>query len=448
VQPYAVQASYGGPEGLRRLVDSAHRHGIAVVLDVVYNHLGPEGNYLGEFGPYFTDKYHTPWGSAINYDDRGSDEVRRLVVDNARYWISEYHIDGLRLDAIHGIFDFSPRHVLADVADAARSVGAAQGRTVVVIGESDMNDPRVLRDVSQGGYGLDGQWADDLHHAIHASLTGETRGYYSDFGQAAQVADGFRTPFIFRGQHSPYRGRRHGAPAEGFSRDRFVVASQNHDQVGNRAAGDRLTTLLDPARLRLASALVLLSPYVPLLFMGEEYGETAPFQYFISHSDPELVKAVQQGRRREFESFGWADDVPDPQAEDTFRRSKLNWDERNRGDHARIMAMYRDLLRLRRMEPALRPGQSAIEVLDNGRAFAAMMKPEGAKYLLAVFNVSDSMMKLQLPGDGWRTIFDAHDEAYGAAAGMKHPRQLRSVGGAVRCELRPYAALLLEPEHA
>ncbi|HEY0994982.1 MAG TPA: malto-oligosyltrehalose trehalohydrolase, partial [Gemmatimonadaceae bacterium] len=286
VHLYATQSSYGGPDGLRRLVDAAHRTGLAVILDVVYNHLGPEGNYLDAFGPYFTGAYRTPWGRALNYDGPDSDEVRGWVLDNARQWIRDYHVDGLRLDAVHGIFDHGAVHLLEEIAAAVHAEGDAAGRRAVCIAESDLNDPRVVRATAEGGYALDAQWADDFHHAVHALLTGERSGYYADFGEAGQVAAALREPFVYAGQYSPHRRRRHGAPSTGIPRDRFVVAIQNHDQVGNRATGDRLAGLVEPARYRLAASLLLLSPYVPLIFMGEEYGETNPFQYFVHHSDP------------------------------------------------------------------------------------------------------------------------------------------------------------------
>ena len=362
VELYAVQNSYGGPDGLKQLVDAAHAEGLGVILDVVYNHVGPEGNYLPLYGPYFTEKYKTPWGPALNYDDAHSDDVRRYVVDNALYWITEYHVDGLRLDAIHGIFDFSPKHLLQEIAEAVHKQADRLGRRVVVIGESDLNDPRVVRAVEEYGYGLDAQWSDDFHHAVHAALTGETIGYYSDFGDTEWIAASLREPFAYDGRRSLHRKRKHGGSSAGLPRERFVVAIQNHDQVGNRAAGDRLSTTLTAEQFRLATALLLLSPYVPLLFMGQEYGETNPFPYFVSHGDEQLVQAVREGRRKEFESFGWGDDVPDPQAEETFRRSVLDRAKATQPQHAAIVELHRDLLALRAAEPSLRPDASTIEV--------------------------------------------------------------------------------------
>ncbi|MFL5582196.1 MAG: malto-oligosyltrehalose trehalohydrolase, partial [Gemmatimonadaceae bacterium] len=368
VHPYAPQSTYGGPEGLRRLVDAAHAEGLAVILDVVYNHLGPEGNYLGQYAPFFTDRYRTPWGGALNYDDVESDEVRRYFIDNALHWVTEYHVDGLRLDAVHAIFDFGARHVLEELATAVREQGRRLGREVVVIGESDLNDPRVVRPAERGGWGLDGQWSDDFHHAVHAALTGETDGYYADFGSVAHVAKALRDRFVYDGRYSAHRRRRHGAPCTDVPGERFVVCIQNHDQVGNRAAGERLSALLGFEQQKLAAALMLLAPYVPMLFMGEEYGEANPFQYFVSHGDRQLVEAVRQGRRREFAAFGWRTDVPDPQSEETFRNSCLDPDAGRRGRGAAMRALYRDLLALRRSQPALRPGAPVKRVDCDERA--------------------------------------------------------------------------------
>jgi maltooligosyltrehalose trehalohydrolase len=359
---YAPHSAYGGPEGLRRLVNAAHELGLAVILDVVYNHVGPEGGHLGGFGPYFTDRYRTPWGQAVNYDGAGSDEVRRFVIDNALYWITEYHVDGLRLDAIHGIYDSSARHVLRELADAVRIQAAGLGRRVVVIGESDLNDPRVLHDGSCG-YAFDAQWSDDLHHAIHARLTGERGGYYSDFdGGVPSIAKALRDRFVYDGRYSAYRRRRHGASAAGIPADRFIVCIQNHDQVGNRATGDRLSALVPFGARKLAAALYLLSPYVPMLFMGEEYDEQRPFLYFVSHGDPALVESVRNGRREEFKAFGWGQEVPDPQDEGTFLRSRLDRTRSAAPEGRAMRNLYRALLAVRSSERLLRPGVAAAEV--------------------------------------------------------------------------------------
>ncbi|WHZ25902.1 MAG: malto-oligosyltrehalose trehalohydrolase [Nitrospira sp.] len=356
VHPYAPQHSYGGPHGLQRLVDACHRHGLAVFLDVVYNHIGPEGAYLAEFGPYFTERYRTPWGAAVNYDEAGSDHVRQFVLDNVRMWIRDYHFDGLRLDAIHAIYDFGARHILRDIKEAAQAASEGRDYGAYIVAESDLNDVRIVLPREQGGYGLDAQWSDDFHHAVHTCLTGERQGYYIDYGRPEQLAKALTDTFVFDGCYSRSRDRRHGGSAEGLPGDRFVVCTQNHDQIGNRAAGDRLSTLLPPPAQRLAASLMLLAPYLPLLFMGEEYGEPRPFQFFCSFSDPALIENVRAGRRREFEAFHRDGDVPDPQAESTFAASRLSWSWEADPHRAGLRRLYQDLLRARREWPALRDG--------------------------------------------------------------------------------------------
>lgn len=356
--PFAVQASYGGPDGLKRLVNACHMMGLAVILDVVYNHLGPEGNYLGDFGPYFTDRYRTPWGSAVNYDGPDSDAVRHYVISNALYWLTEYHIDALRLDAIHGIFDFGACHILKELTLAVHQQAGRLGRQVFVIAESDLNDVRIIDPPTYGGYGLDGQWNDDFHHALRVVLTGERKGYYQDFHDLKDLGTAMREGFVYSGQHSTYRRRRHGNSSEYCRPSRFVVFSQNHDQIGNRAVGDRLSTQLPFDALKVAHAAVLLSPNIPLLFMGEEYGETAPFQYFIEHGDPELVKAVQLGRQREFAHFGWKpEDIPDPQDPATFERSRLHHTDHD--DHQTALLRWTSaLIQLRKTIPVFAAGNT------------------------------------------------------------------------------------------
>jgi maltooligosyltrehalose trehalohydrolase len=343
--PYAVQASYGGPDGLKTLVNAAHRCGLAVVLDVVYNHLGNEGNYLRMFGPYFTPKHRTPWGDAINYDQPGSEGVRRYFIENALYWIREYHLDGLRLDAVQTIVDRSPRHIVAEIQQQVQALAAELGRTVCVIAETDENDPRYTG-APPSGCGLDAIWSDDFHHAVHAYLTGERRGYYQDFGAPAQIAKALNEGFVFQGEHFRFWGRSRGASPGGMKPWQHVIALQNHDQVGNRALGERLTRLVPRGARMAAAALLLLSPYTPLLFMGDEYDEPAPFQFFTSYGEPALQKAVSHGRRREFSQFNWAD-LPDPEDPATFTRSRLNWDLALSG-HNHLLRWYRELLALRR----------------------------------------------------------------------------------------------------
>jgi maltooligosyltrehalose trehalohydrolase len=461
VNLYAPQNSYGGPEGLARLVNAVHEHGLAFILDVVYNHLGPEGNYLSEFGPYFTDRYHTPWGSAINYDGPGSDEVRRYVIDNALYWVTEYHVDALRLDAVHGIYDFGARHILEELAHEVHTQARALGRSVQVIAESDLNDPRLLRPPERGGFGLDAQWSDDFHHAVHVALTGERNGYYADFSGVRDIAEALERRFVYSGAHSEHRDRRHGAPATDVTADHFVIAIQNHDQVGNRADGERLSVLLSGDRLKLGAALLLLAPYVPLVFMGEEYGETNPFLYFVSHGDPELVEAVREGRRREFEHFGWRRDVPDPQAVDAFERSRLDRGELDEPRHRQILALYRDLLAMRRSEAALRPGGADVrsELDPEGECLIVRLVPHaggaggrgasgrGASTLLALYNFSATERQVGVDGtDGrWRLRFSTRAARYG---GPGDEPSIAPVPGArgQRITLRPESAVLFRDE--
>lgn len=357
VSLFAPHAAYGGPDGLKRLVDACHARGLRVLLDVVYNHLGPSGNYLERFGPYFTDRYHTPWGKAINYDQPYADEVRRLVVDNAQMWLRDYRLDGLRLDAVHAILDQSAVHILEQLATETRTLEAATGRHYDLIAESDLNDPRLVRDVDHGGYGLDGTWADDFHHALHALLTGERSGYYEDFGRLEDLAAALTRVYVYDGRYSAYRRRRHGRPVAGLTASRFVFAAQNHDQVGNRAAGERLEHLVSPGRAKVAAAILLLAPGVPLLFQGQEWGASTPFQYFTAHEDAALAQAVSEGRKREFAAFGWEpDDVPDPQDEAIFLRSRLDWSELPNLPHREMLEWYRSLITLRRATPDLTDG--------------------------------------------------------------------------------------------
>ncbi len=357
---FAPHEPYGGVAGLRRLVDAAHGVGLAVVLDVVYNHLGPSGNHLPAFGPYLSDRHHTGWGQALNFDGPGSDEVRAFVVDNVCMWLRDFHVDGLRLDATDAIVDDSATHVLAEMADAVDRLSVTLRRPLFLIAENNRNDPRLVRSPEAGGFGLDAVWADDWHHAVHVALSGDAEGYYEDFTANDALATALRRAWVFDGRWSPHRQRRHGASPAGLAGRRFVVATQNHDQVGNRATGNRFPTMVTTGRLKIAAALLLTSPFTPMLFQGEEWAASTPFQYFTDHADPELAAAVREGRRAEFAAFGWdPDEVPDPQDPETFARSHLDWDERATEPHAEMWAWYRELLRLRRRCPALhddRPG--------------------------------------------------------------------------------------------
>jgi maltooligosyltrehalose trehalohydrolase len=389
--PFAPQNSYGGPDGLKQLVDACHSRGLAVILDVVYNHLGPEGNYLHGFGPYFTDRYRTPWGDAVNFDGPDSDPVRHYFISNALHWITEYHIDALRLDAVHGIYDFSARHILGELAEAVHRQGAILGRRVQVIAESDLNDVRVINPPESGGYGLDAQWNDDFHHALRALLTGDHTGYYSDFGRFADLVKGFQEGFVLSGGYSSFRKRRHGSSSAGILPNQMIVFSQNHDQVGNRIRGERPGEHLSTQQLKLAAATVLLSPYVPLLFMGEEYGESAPFPYFTSHGDAELVDAIRRGRLEEFAAFAGQGTPPDPQSEATFLSAKLDQEQRLQGDHTVIFNFYRELLRLRKQCAPLagltREGMQVV-VFEDERVLAVTRIADSIQ-VLCLFNYSN-----------------------------------------------------------
>jgi maltooligosyltrehalose trehalohydrolase len=358
VDPFPPHQAYGGPEGLKKLVNACHSRGLAVLLDVVYNHLGPSGNYLAKYAPYFNDRYHTPWGWALNFDGPHSDEVRRFFCDNALMWLRDYHFDGLRLDAVHAIFDMSARPFLEQLGDEVRALSRQTGRPLVLIPESDLNDPRLLWPPEHGGFSLDAQWSDDFHHALHAMLTGERAGYYQGFGKMADLAKALHNAYVYDGQFSEARQRCHGRPPTGLDGHRFFGYAQTHDQVGNRAQGERLSQLVNLSRLKTAAALVLTSPFVPMLFQGEEWGASTPFQYFTDHPEPDLAKAVREGRRKEFASFGWKpEDIPDPQAPETFQRSKLNWEERGREPHAGLLDWHGRLIKLRQSEPVLSDGR-------------------------------------------------------------------------------------------
>ncbi len=428
---YAPQNSYGGPYGLENLVNACHQKGLAVILDVVYNHLGPEGNYLGHYGPYFTDRYKTPWGPAINFDGPESDEVRKFIIDNALYWVTEFHIDGLRIDAIHGIFDFSAQHILFNIREAVHREAKKLGRHVVVIAESDLNDVRVIDSPRRGGYGLNAQWNDDFHHCLHTLLTGERNGYYQDFGDFKQLVKALREGFVYSGQHSSYRKRRHGSSSKDLPPSKFVIFFQNHDQVGNRMKGDRLSTLVPFESLKLAAGIVLLSPNIPLLFMGEEYGEEAPFQYFVSHSDQALIEAVRKGRNEEFAAFQWSAETPDPQDEVTFLRSKINLDLRLEGKNQILFQFYEALIKLRKeLYPCSSLGERGIRIEGFGREKAILIRWEYEQdRVIGLFNFNDEPIKIDIAiekGD-WEKIFSSASEEWGGMGALV-PESIRSTG--------------------
>jgi maltooligosyltrehalose trehalohydrolase len=357
VDLYAIFNAYGEPDDLKRFVDACHAKGLAVLLDVVYNHLGPVGNYLGKFGPYFTHSHTTPWGDAVNFEEAGATEVRRFLIDNALMWLRDYHIDGLRLDAVHAYVDRSAIHFLEEITGEVRRLEAAMGKHFVLIAESDLNDPRIVKAEEAGGYGLDAQWSDDFHHALFSVISGERAGYYADFGSLAQLAKSLRRVFVYDGNYSDYRHRNHGRQIVGLSGHRFIGFVQNHDQVGNRAQGERVSHEAGVGRAKIAAALVLTAPFVPMLFQGEEFGASAPFLYFTDYDDPELGRMISEGRKKEFVAFGWApDQIPDPQDEQTFLQSKLNWAELTEQPHRSLLQWYKDLITLRRNQSKLSDG--------------------------------------------------------------------------------------------
>jgi len=441
---FAPQANYGRPEALKRLVNACHAQGLAVIMDVVYNHLGPEGNYLGDYGPYFTHRYPTPWGQAINFDGPNSDPVRHFIISNALYWVTEYHIDALRLDAIHGIFDFSAKHILQELVEAVHEQANQLGRDIQVIAESDLNDSRVITPINKGGYGLDGQWSDDFHHALHCLLTEEQNGYYEDFGTLDQLATAIQDRFVYSGQYSSHRKRSHGNSAKNGSPTQFVVFSQNHDQVGNRAHGDRLATLLPFEALKLAAATVLLSPNIPLLFMGEEYGETNPFLYFIDHGDEGLIEAVRQGRKSEFAAFGWTD-VPDPYAQSTFDQSRLQWESTRSNEQQYLLNWYQALINLRKSIPALGPGnkEDTLNVWTNQKAKVftiyrtSQSNPE--TLILLSLNKNETSIPLDKPEGKWDLRLDSNSSEFSNQQNTPTPNNLTLPQEKLLLQLPPYA---------
>ena len=418
VDLFAPFPAYGTPAELTAFVRACHACGLAVLLDVVYNHLGPDGNHLASYGPYFTDRYRTGWGAAINYDGPHSDEVRRFVIDNALMWLKEYEMDGLRLDAVHAIFSFEAVHLLEELSRAVRTLSQELGRPLVLIAESDLNDPRLVHPVARGGYGLDAQWTDDFHHALHRYFTGETDGYYADFHGLRDVATALRDGYVYQGQYSVHRGRRHGRAPAGVEPQQLIVSAQNHDQIGNRAQGDRLSGLLETGALKAVAALTLLSPFVPLLFQGEEWGASTPFLYFTDHQDAELGRLVAEGRSKEFSAFRWQGAVPNPQDLSTFERSKLDWSELAMPRHAELLEWYQRLIRLKKDRPDM-PRESKVDAAQPQVNF-----DEAAEWLtfvhngvLVALNWRDRAQAVPMPRGEWKLLMRSDSrEALQAAA--------------------------------
>jgi maltooligosyltrehalose trehalohydrolase len=441
---FAVQNSYGGPQALKRFADACHARNLAVVLDVVYNHLGPEGNYLSEFGPYFTGRYHTPWGEAVNFDGAYSDEVRRFLIENASQWLTDFHVDALRLDAIHAIVDTSATPFLRELGEAVHELGEQLNRRVFVIPESDLGDSRVATLPELGGHGLDAQWTDDFHHALHTLLIPEATGYYRDFGTAEALAEAFRGGYVYQGQHSAYRKRRHGNSTRQLKAEQFVVFAQNHDQVGNRLGGDRLAAIVSFEQLKVAAAAVLLSPFVPLLFMGEEYGETAPFLFFVSYSDPRVIEATRKGRRDEFSAFEWDGEIPDPQDEKTFLRSKLHPERHDREPNRALFEFYRELIRLRKSDPVLRNlSKECLRVRSwevERLLLVRRWKGEDQGALILNFNRQQVSMQFELPVGGWRKRIDSAESGW-SGPGSSTPANFDCTGN-VQLTISPHSAVM------
>jgi maltooligosyltrehalose trehalohydrolase len=417
VYPYSVQNSYGGPEGLKKLVDACHSEGIAVFLDVVYNHLGPEGNYFSSFGPYSTSKYKIPWGDAINLDDAWSDGVREYFSDNPAFWFRNYHIDGIRADAIHMIYDSGAVNFWELTMRKVEEEEEKQGRKFCLIAEADYNSPKVISPAVSGGYGFDALWLDDFHHALYVLLHREGRSRYEDFGALEQLAKAYTDGFVHSGEYVKFRKKRHGASSAGLPGDRFVVFNQNHDQVGNRVGGERLPVLVGYDQVRQASAAIILSPYIPLFFMGEEYGEENPFFYFVSHSNEELIYSVREGRKIEFESYNWDREPPDPQDEYTFKRSMIEWDKRYSGRHRLILEWNRELLRLRRSQRSLRNfSKDGVFVYLFGQEGLGLLRKSSdeSEMILCIFNISEREISIEMPAIAakWNILIDSNDEKW------------------------------------
>ena len=445
---YAPHSTYGGPLGLKKLIDACHGLGLAVVLDVVYNHLGPEGSYLPDFAPCFTGSYRTPWGAALNFDGPVSDGVRRFFIDNALYWLTEYHIDAVRLDAIHGIYDFSAHHILDELTEAFHREARRLGRQAWVIAESDLNDVRIINPRSAGGFALDSQWHDDFHHSLYTLLTGERQGYLMDFGSVSDLAKSLRQGFVYDGKYSRYRRRRHGSSSKGRPGKQFVVCIQNHDQVANTSQGERLASLLSVEQQKLAAALLLCSPFLPLLFMGQEYGETSPFLFFTSYEDPKLVTAVREGRKQEYAAYYAETDFPDPQAETTYQRCKLDWARPGLSAHAEILRLYRDLLALRRQHACLsncRKDMASMNLNEEAKWLVMhRTDPSGSSAILGCnFSAHANSVPIECRGQRWKLALWTGDSGYAASLSSPPPRDLAAdAGGKVFVTLAQFSAAL------
>ncbi len=447
VYPYAVQDSYGGAEGLAHLVDTCHKKGIAVILDVVYNHMGPEGNYLNDYGPYFTDKYNTPWGKAINFDDAWCDGVRRFFIENVLMWFRDFHIDALRMDAVHAIKDFSPKHILQEIKEHVDQLMDETGRRHYLIVELDLNDVRFINPIEEGGFGMDAQWVDEFHHALRVAAGGDRSGYYSDFEGIGHLAKAYKDAYVYDGQYSPHRNKFFGSKAEHNPAKQFIVFSQNHDQVGNRMLGERTSQLHSFDMQKLLAAAVITSPYLPMLWMGEEWSEPHPFLYFISHTDPDLVEAVRKGRKAEFAAFHAEGEAPDPQSEDTFNQSKVQWELLNQEPHSTMFRWYKTLIALRRQLPALRNlKRDQLEVQHDEKSQTLLLhRWHREQHVLCFMNFSKQTQQLQLPDTAreWQKLLDSSDTEWQGKGGAPDPAQ-----GGTTLTLQPESFILYTNSHA
>ncbi|HEY3404736.1 MAG TPA: malto-oligosyltrehalose trehalohydrolase [Ohtaekwangia sp.] len=429
VFPFAVQHSYGGVRGLQKFVNACHREGIAVVLDVVYNHLGPEGNYLEKFAPYTTDKYKTPWGKAINFDDAWCDGVRNYYIENVLMWFRDFHIDGLRLDAVHAIKDLSPVHILRDIREHVNKLIYASWQMHYLIVELDLNDPRFIKSPEQDGYGMDAQWVDEFHHALRVTTGQERRGYYEDFAGVKDLAKSYQEAYVYDGVFSPHRLKSFGFKTEGTEGQQFVVFSQNHDQVGNRMLGERTSQLVSFDMRKLLAAATIVSPYLPLLFMGEEYDETNPFLYFVSHSDEELIKNVREGRKKEFAAFHHGEDVPDPQSAESFEHSKLQWTLLKQDHHRLMFEYYKTILTLRKNQPALQHlNRKQLEVLyDEESKTLQLHRWHQEHHILCLMNFSQTPQLITLTlNQSWEKLLDSGEERWNGSSSMPDTLQDKS----------------------
>ncbi len=436
--PFAVQNSYGGPDGFKRLIDECHVRGFAVILDVVYNHFGPEGAYFADFGPYFAERHRTPWGKALNFDDTCSDAVREFFFENALHWFREYHLDALRLDAVHAILDMGAKHFLRELAEKV-SEFSEWDRKRYLIAESDLNDVRILDSRDRNGFGIDAQWCDDLHHALHALLTGERSGYYQDFGHVEDLVKALREGFVYCWNFSKYRKRHHGSSSLGIPASKFIIFSQNHDQVGNRPLGERLSRLLSFEALKLAAGVTILSPYIPQIFMGEEYAEGAPFLYFVSYSDNALAEAVKEGRRSELTPLA---EPSDPQDTSSFFLSKVRWQKRTTGRHKVMLDFYSMLIRLRKDIPALHnPNRNCQEVSSDG-CIVFLKRWHGSSETICIMNFcqAESAFQLNPETEIWKKVIDS-SEAIWDGPGSAMPDMIRQ---AEKFHIKPHTFLLYE----